>query len=324
MPIGYGIFSGGLDSMLAALVLMDQGLEVRLLTFVTPFFNADRALDSGRILGITPRPLDITAEHLEMLKQPKHGFGRYMNPCIDCHALMFRKAGEIMEAEGGDFLFSGEVLGQRPMSQNRKALDVVARESGRPEVVLRPLSALSLKPTRVEIEGLVDRSRLLGLSGRTRKPQMALAALAGISEYPSPAGGCLLTEPVFSRRLKELWEREQLWRERDVHLLKHGRHFRLPGGSKLIVGRNQKDNELLAGLTRDQDTTLRVPGLPGPYVLAPGGNLTDTELSADMTVSYSDARDGEEHQVCLASAGSEEYVITGRSRPKDEFNHLLI
>ncbi|MDY6852767.1 MAG: tRNA 4-thiouridine(8) synthase ThiI, partial [Thermodesulfobacteriota bacterium] len=241
MTIGYGIFSGGLDSILSALVLMDQGVETRLLTFATPFFGADKAMASGRAIGLEPKVVDLTELHLKMLQNPKHGYGRYMNPCIDCHALMFKQAGEIMTGEGGDFLFSGEVLGQRPKSQTRQALQIVAKESGFGQVILRPLSALALPRTRMEETGLVDRKRLLGFSGRSRKPQMELASRLGIKDYPAPAGGCLLTDPVFSRRLKELTAHDSPLEARKVKLLNLGRHFRLPGGGKLIVGRNKNE-----------------------------------------------------------------------------------
>ncbi|MBU2550707.1 MAG: tRNA 4-thiouridine(8) synthase ThiI [Proteobacteria bacterium] len=323
MAKGYGIFSGGLDSILAAALLQEQGRELVLLTFSTPFFGPERALVSARALGLRARVVDLTAPHMEMLQQPRHGYGRFMNPCIDCHALMFRRAGEIMAAEGGDFLFSGEVLGQRPKSQNRRALDIVAHESGYADFILRPLSARVLPPTRTEELGLVDRDRLQGFSGRTRKPQMELAARYGIKDYPSPAGGCLLTDPIFSRRLKELAGQGPLLDPRDVELLKWGRHFRLPDGLKAIVGRKKAENEALEGLFRPGDVMFKVASAPGPTVLIPAGEPEDPGLAASMTVSYSDAPDGEPAAVRVIGALGER-TVAARGLPKKDFAHFMI
>ena len=325
MVKGFGIFSGGLDSILAARVLVEQGVAVHLLTFTTPFFNADRAVASGRSLGLETEVIDLTGPHLEMMDGPKHGFGKYMNPCIDCHALMYRRAGEIMKERGGDFLFSGEVLGQRPMSQNRRALDIVAHESGFKEYILRPLSALALPPTPMEEAGLVIRDQLLGLSGRTRKPQMALAERMGIRDYPTPAGGCLLTDPIFSRRFKELRDRQpgNPVEIRDIELLKWGRHFRLPGGDKLIVGRNQRENEALEKLVGPLDMVFEVIDAPGPTVVKPNGKSGDLELAAAITLAYSDAKDEQSGRVHLAAPG-EELIIRTHGLPKSDFSHLMI
>ena len=315
--------------MLAARVLIEQGCQVRLLTFVTPFFGAEKALVSAQAIGLTARAVDLTEPHLEMMKNPKHGFGRFMNPCIDCHALMYRKAGEIMTAEGGDFLFSGEVLGQRPKSQNRRALEIVAHLSGYHEYILRPLSAKALPPTKTEEGGLVDRQRLLGLSGRTRKPQIALAREYGITDYPAPAGGCLLTDPIFSRRLKELYEFNPLPKPRDIELLKLGRHFRLPGGGKLIVGRNQADNQALSGLSGPHDLTLRVTGFPGPTTLWPDGSsdpppeAEEINLGAAITLAYSDAPEDQVSPVRLFNGGPEKQ-LQAKPLPKEEFSHLMV
>ncbi|MFH1090308.1 MAG: tRNA 4-thiouridine(8) synthase ThiI [Pseudomonadota bacterium] len=329
MAIGYGIFSGGLDSLLSARVLADQGVEVRLLTFVTPFFGAEKALISGQALGLAPKIIDITPDHLQMLPHPKHGFGRFMNPCIDCHALMFRRAGEIMQQEGGDFLFSGEVLGQRPKSQNPRALTIVARESGFGDYILRPLSAVLLPPTRIELHGLVDRSKLLDLSGRSRKRQMALAEKFGLSEYPTPAGGCLLTDPIFSRRLAELLAHSPRLEAREVELLKWGRHFRLPHGHKLVVGRNQPENDILEQLSQPGDLVLKAADFPGPSVVfSPAGQdgqglRPDLDLAASITLSYSDAPEGCTALVQLIGSEVERMTET-ESRPKQAFVQWMV
>lgn len=192
-----GLLSGGLDSMLAARLLLDQGIEVLGMTFVTPFFGPEKAQRAAEQLGIPLEVMDITVEHFRILKAPRYGYGKGMNPCIDCHALMIRKAGKCVENGRADFVFTGEVLGQRPFSQTKPSLRAVEKESGFAGRVVRPLSALLLPETFPEKEGWLDRSRLLDLRGRSRKRQMALAELYGLRDYPTPAGGCLLTTPFF-------------------------------------------------------------------------------------------------------------------------------
>jgi tRNA-specific 2-thiouridylase len=287
---GVGLFSGGLDSILAVKVLRDQGIDIIGLTFVTPFFGAERAIQVAGPLHMEHRVEDITEEHLEMVRHPRHGYGRNMNPCIDCHALMFRKAGALMEHERADFLFSGEVLGERPMSQNKGSLVRVARESGYEEVILRPLSAKLLPMTRPERQGKVDRSRLLDLKGRGRKRQMELAAHYGLTDYPSPAGGCLLTDPIFSRRLRDLLDANGSVTREDLELLKIGRHLRLNEEFKLIVGRHQEDNEQIRRLYRERDLLLDVKEHPSPLGLLPAAAPEDViQLAASVVLRYSDA-----------------------------------
>ena len=290
MVIGVGLFSGGLDSILAVKVLQDQGIKVIGVTFTTPFFGSERAQELDRQLDMDHRIVDITEDHLEMVRHPKNGYGRNMNPCIDCHAMMFRKAGELMEREGADFLFSGEVLGERPMSQNRGSLVRVARESGYEPVILRPLSAKLLPETQPEREGKVDRQRLLDLAGRGRKRQMELAAHHGIHDYPSPAGGCLLTDPVFSRRLRDLFQHGDSVTPRDVELLKVGRHLRLDDGCKVVVGRNQGENQRLRDLHAPGDLFLEVKEHPSPLAIVSGGAPEPlVQLAAAIVLRYSDA-----------------------------------
>ncbi|MBF0531288.1 MAG: tRNA 4-thiouridine(8) synthase ThiI [Deltaproteobacteria bacterium] len=328
MTIAYGIFSGGLDSMLASRLLLDQGVDVRLLTFVTPFFGAKKAMESGRYLGLVPRAVDITSPYLTMWANPKYGFGRFANPCIDCHAFMFREAGRIMRAEGGDFLFSGEVLGQRPKSQTLQAMGLVTKASGFGDFILRPLSARVLPPTKMETDGLVNREKLGNLSGRTRKPQMALAASYGLNDYPSPAGGCLLTDPAYSRRLKELAAHVPRYEARDAELLKWGRHLRLSSGYKLIVGRNQVENEAMEALVLPGDLRLLVDDIPGPLGLIPGGaalppRAPEVTTAAAITASYSDAAVGQAVRVFISPPESLPALdlVTGL---KAEFSKLMI
>ena len=286
-----GLCSGGLDSMMSALVLRKQGIEVEWVTFETPFFSADKARRASRITGVPLTVQNITAAYLEMLKDPPAGYGKYMNPCMDCHTMMFRLAGKLMRESGFDFLFSGEVLGQRPMSQTRPSLRYVEKHSGLIGYILRPLSARKLPETIPENTGLVDRSRLLDIAGRSRKPQMALARQFGITEYPAPAGGCLLTDKGFSRRLADLFQYRRDAGENEYYLLKHGRHFRLSPFCKLIVGRTEKDNErILRRQNPEQDTVLKVKHYAGPIaVLTGSGDEQVITLAASICAGYSRA-----------------------------------
>ena len=240
-----GLCSGGLDSILSALVLQKQGIEVQWITFETPFFSSKNARQASKTTGIPMMVRNITRPYLKMLKNPNCGYGKYMNPCMDCHAMMFNQAGTIMRKNGFDFLFSGEVLGQRPMSQTMNSLRYVEKRSGFDGYIVRPLSAKMLPITIPEEQGMLNRDLLLDISGRSRKPQMKLAEEFGITDYPSPAGGCLLTDKGYASRLKDLFDHQDTYAEREFHLLKHGRHLRLNETIKIVVGRTKKDNENL-------------------------------------------------------------------------------
>jgi hypothetical protein len=309
--------SGGLDSTLAVCVLREQGLHVEGVVFSSPFFSPAAAQLSARQLGVPLHVLDFTTEILSLVEKPPHGFGGCLNPCIDCHLGMIRRAGELAAQMGFDFVASGEVLGQRPMSQNRHALGIVATGSGWSDRLVRPLSAQLMEPTRPELEGLIDRSRLLGLSGRSRKPQIELAAKYGVTEYPSPAGGCLLTEEGFCRRLADLRSHEGLGNLRLVHLLRAGRHFRLPGGAKCIAGRSRADNETLRTAAGPADVVLCTVNVPGPTLLLPGGaGEEDIQRAAGICVAY-----GDRHQEPVATVvrvvrpgGSEERPVEPLAR----------
>jgi tRNA-specific 2-thiouridylase len=319
-----GLFSGGLDSMLAAAVLRDQGIEVEGVAFATPFFGPERARESAAHLDMPLIEEDITEIYYPLLLAPPHGFGSRHNPCIDCHILMLRQAGVIMAARGFDFLFTGEVLGQRPMSQHRGSLILVARESGYQELIVRPLSAKLLAPTRPELLGWVDRERLLDISGRSRKHQMELASRLGITKYPTPAGGCLLTDPGYAGRLKELLGRTDKPSRRDLELLKWGRHFRLPGGAKVVVGRTHKENEAISRLLANHDLALRVQGFPGPLVLVSGASdLQVMEEAGLLAASYSDAPEGLEVTVSARQSG-QTHLVKVTAVPKGRFKEWLI
>lgn len=322
---GLGLCSGGLDSRLAAKVLENQGIEVTLITFETPFFSADKAREAARQLALPLQVLNITETYLSMLRNPACGYGKHMNPCMDCHALMFRLAGDVMREEGFDFLFSGEVLGQRPMSQTRPSLRYVEKHSGYDGYILRPLSAQRLDETIPEKEGLVDRARLLDITGRGRKRQMALAEEWGIVAYPAPAGGCLLTDKGYSKRLKDLFEAQAETSDRALHLLKYGRHLRLDSGAKIIVGRTQKDNQ---GLERyydpATDARIRLHRHPGPIVLVPGSGDRDTlKLAGSLCVGYSKAPQDIPVDVAMRIPGGQEVVQVMGVSPA-EFKRFLL
>jgi len=286
-----GLCSGGLDSMLAGLVLREQGIEVSWVTFETPFFNAAKARKASKMTGIPLTVKSIFGVYLKMLKDPPAGYGKHMNPCMDCHALMFKLAGELMHEKDFDFLFSGEVLGQRPMAQNKPSLGYVEKHSGFKGYIVRPLSAANLPPTIPEREGLVDRDRLLDISGRGRSRQIKLAEKFGITDYPAPAGGCLLTDKNFSNRLRDLFDHQTDCTEEELHLLKHGRHFRLNPETKLIVGRTDRDNQNIINYHNPAaDTVIDVKDYPSPIALVPHGAKKESiQLAAAICVGYSKA-----------------------------------
>ena len=286
-----GLCSGGLDSTLAGVVLRNLGIEVEWVTFETPFFSAAKARKASEMTGIPLTIKPLYPVYIEMLKNPPAGYGKYMNPCMDCHALMFKLAGEIMRAKDFDFLFSGEVLGQRPMSQNKTSLRYVEKHSGFDGYILRPLSAKNLPETIPEKEGLVDREMLLDIAGRGRKTQIELAAKLGVKDYPAPAGGCLLTDLGYSNRLKDLFAHQDHCTEAELHLLKYGRHYRLSPETKLIVGRTEKDNENILQYQNPQvDVVIDVKDYPSPIALVPHGAKKELiMLAASICTGFSKA-----------------------------------
>jgi tRNA U34 2-thiouridine synthase MnmA/TrmU len=319
-----GLFSGGLDSMLAVALLRAQGIAVTGMVWTTPFFSAEQAIQSAAALDLQLRLEDLTDHFLPLLYHPPHGFGRGLNPCIDCHTLMLRQTGQIMAREGYDFIFTGEVLGQRPFSQHRGALNLIARESNYADLILRPLSARLLKPSRPELQGLVDREKLLNLNGRGRKRQIALAAHFGITVFPAPAGGCLLTEPRFASRLKELLNCQPEVKRRDLELLKWGRHFRLSPASRAIVGRDERENEIIYSWRQPSDLLLQIKDYPGPLVLIPGevhrGQLVQ---AATLCASYSNAPYDLPLTVEWEGPLAPEVIVAYR-KPRDIFKNILL
>jgi tRNA-uridine 2-sulfurtransferase len=317
--LALGLCSGGLDSMLAGLVLREQGIEVEWISFETPFFSSAKARKASRLTGIPLTVKPIFDDYIVMLRNPPAGYGKQMNPCMDCHTMMFRLAGEIMRARGFDFLFSGEVLGQRPMSQTKPSLRYVEKHSGMDGYILRPLSAKLLPETFPEQQGLVDREKLLDIHGRGRRDQIALAKKYGITDYPAPAGGCLLTDKGFSQRLKDLFDRAADSTEAEVQLLKFGRHFRLNPHAKLIVGRTEKDNEnILRYHDPTREVVIDVRDYPSPICLLQGAtDKSSILLAAAICVGYSRAPKLSPVAVVVQSAAGKETIQAIAVLPED-------
>ncbi len=289
------LYSGGLDSTLAIKVLRMQNIDVIALSFATPFNNIEEKRSMlervAEELGCELMFVKLGREYLDLVRYPKYGYGKALNPCIDCKILMLKRAKEIMIERGADFIATGEVLGQRPMSQNRKALRIIEEESGLKGLILRPLSAKFLPPTIPEKEGKVNRSALLSIKGRSRKVQLELARKYGIKEYFTPASGCLLTDKRFSDRLLDLFlfKGKKKIGINDVELIKVGRMFRIGDKARLIVGRNEEENRQLKTLCKKGDFVLIVENVPGPLSIVRGiVNFNGLKLAASIIARYSD------------------------------------
>jgi tRNA-specific 2-thiouridylase len=284
------LFSGGLDSILAAKILMEQGIEVIPVFFKSYFFGPEIAQKSAKENGLKLKVIDFSKEHLKIVKKPNFGYGSSMNPCLDCHILMLKKAKELMKKKKFDFVATGEVLGERPMSQNKKALELVEKKSSLSGYLLRPLSAKLLKETIPEKKGLIDREKLLDIQGRSRRRQIELAKEFKIKFYPTPAGGCLLTDPEFGKRLKELLKNYPKFDGNDVELLKLGRHF-WEGKTKIVVGRNHQENLKIKRLAQKKDILIEMKNYPGPTTLirSYGGKISKEilEKAKNLTKFYS-------------------------------------
>jgi tRNA U34 2-thiouridine synthase MnmA/TrmU len=331
------LVSGGLDSMLAVRVVQDQGIHVEGLNFYTGFCveghtQAIRRQDQAKQkrnnalwvadqLGIRLHILDVVEDYKDVVLNPRHGYGANLNPCLDCKVFMVRKAREWMEARGFDFLVTGEVLGQRPMSQRRETLPIVQDESGIGDLLLRPLSARRLPPTRPEREGWVDRSRLLDFHGRSRKPQMALAAHYGFEDYAQPAGGCcFLTNEQYAVKLADLWQSrgERRYELDDIILLKVGRHLRPARNFKLIVAREEGEANFLHGY-RKEHIALRSISHTGPYALIDGEpTASDLVLAARLVARYGHGRDAEAVTIGVSDRGGPERELVVAPLPSHE------
>jgi tRNA U34 2-thiouridine synthase MnmA/TrmU len=276
-----GLLSGGLDSTLAAKLMLEQKIEVYAINFTSPFCTCTpkkagcpAVVTAVKQLGqITLKRVALKDEYLEMVRNPKHGYGSGMNPCLDCRIMKIKKAGTYMHEIGASFLFTGEVLGQRPMSQHKKAIELIDRESGLQGYILRPLSAVNFESTIPEKEGWVDRSKMLGITGRSRKTQISLADEKGIRDYPCPAGGCLLTDKNFAEKIRDYFNLTKHPSIKDIPLLKVGRYFRLKNGDTIIVARNEHEGKKLKRLCRKTDHLLVPVSFPAPTVILRGNSL---------------------------------------------------
>lgn len=326
MTRALAMVSGGLDSILAAKLIMNQGIEVIGICFKSAFFGPENAIRMAEQIGMELKVVDFSPEHLEMVKQPKHGYGKNMNPCIDCHAMMMNYTGKLMKELHADFIITGEVLNQRPMSQTKASLDIVRKESGFEDYILRPLCALNLPPTKMELEGLVDREKLMGISGRSRKVQMELAEKWGIKDYPSPAGGCRLTEPGYANRLKDQLEHVRESNLEDVEILKTARHIRFDENTKIIATRNQEELKVITPLIRKDDYVFDALDCPGSTVILRGKASSEAlELAAAICARYSKDRNKDSVRVKFRHPGESQYEVIEIAPAKDEYiNQYLI
>ena len=301
------LLSGGLDSQLAVQMMQKQGFEVSAVAIKTPFCDFDCGRGCGfeireraDTLGINLKTVYLGDEYIEMLKNPKHGFGSGMNPCIDCRAMMFDAAKKQMEKIGAEFIISGEVLGQRPMSQHGPALRTIEKESNLEGIIVRPLSGALLPKTEPEKNGLIKRENLGMIRGRSRKPQLELAKKFGIEDPPNAGGGCLLTDPAFSLRAKDLFKHKETPTTNDIDLLKVGRHFRFDQKIKFVVGRNKEENEIIKSLALSNDILFEARDHMGPISILRGDDLDGFEkFAAEITLRYSDAQRNEQSIVII-------------------------
>lgn len=285
------LFSGGLDSTLAMKLIIDQGIEVLAVNINTGFGSTKDRLDHMQSMcdqvGAELKIIDIQSEFLQdVLFDPKHGYGKNFNPCIDCHAKMFAVAKRIMEVEGASFLVSGEVMGQRPMSQNKESLQTVLNESNCDGILLRPMSAKMLEPTIAETNGWIDREKLEGITGRSRDRQLQMVNEIGLEDFESPGGGCLLTDENFSKKMFDFIKYDK-FEVKDIPVMKFGRHLRLSDGAKLVVGRNQEENGYLQDIDNDKFIHVKTVGIPGPHaMLSENATDTDKELATKIILTY--------------------------------------
>lgn len=327
------LLSGGLDSMLAVKLMVEQGIDITAVHFTSPFCNCssrnagcgNQARRAAETFGVPIRVVVKGMDYLRVVRAAPHGYGRGMNPCIDCRIYMLRKVSGMMEELGASFVITGEVLGQRPMSQHRQAIDVIDKESGLAGRILRPLSAHHFPPTDPEVAGLVDRARLLSISGRSRKVQIALAEQLGVRDYPCPAGGCLLTDPEVAARLRDLFAHVPDYSHRDIVLLTIGRHFRLSPSLRVVCGRTGEENERLLVLASPGDAVFTPEDFRGPTVLAAG----DIDPAADRRIgemipaySQDDFQRGLIRKEVIG-AGSSTFPV-GRKASRQEFAALRI
>lgn len=327
MTKALALLSGGLDSTLAIEVIKKQGIEVVALNIVTAFCRCTasnscklEAIKVSERLGVPIKVINASHEMLEIVKNPKFGYGKNLNPCIDCRINLFHTAARYMKEIDASFIITGEVLGQRPMSQRKEAMKKIDKEANLTGLVLRPLSAKHLEPTIPEKLGMVDREQLLEIKGRSRKDQMQLADIFQIRDYRCPAGGCLLTDPEFAFRMKDLLTYSDP-SINDVQLLKVGRHFRIDKDTKVIVGRREEENKRIERLSKDGDFLFYMEDMHGPLSLLRGEATNEKlELAARLTARYSKAQFNDIAKVKVIPHGREQEIRVIEVVPLDPFN----
>ncbi len=325
------LLSGGLDSQLAVRMMQEQGFDVSAVAIKTPFCDFDCGRGCGfeireraDDLSVNLKTVYLGDEYIEMLKNPKHGIGAGFNPCVDCRTMMFEAAKKHMEEIGAEFIVSGEVLGQRPMSQHAPSLKLIEKESGLEGKIVRPLSARLLPETIPEKEGLIKRENLGMIRGRTRRNQLDMAEKYGIENPPNAGGGCLLTEPVFGIKAKDLFEHVKDPTINDIDLLKIGRHFRLDEETKLVVGRNKDENEMIKAIALPNDILLEAKDHFGPTSILRGKNAKEhTKFASSITLRYSDAPKNQE-EIVLIINGDNSKEISVKSVEEEDYNKFRI
>jgi tRNA U34 2-thiouridine synthase MnmA/TrmU len=327
------LLSGGLDSTLAVRMMIDQGIDMTAVHFTSVFCNCTpktagckmQARKVAEEFNVPIRVIHKGMDYIKMVEHPPHGHGSGMNPCVDCRIYMLRKVKEMMPELGASFVITGEVLGQRPMSQQRHTISLIERESGLTGLILRPLSALHFEPTRPEREGIVDRAKLLAMSGRTRKPQFALAEQLGVKDYPCPAGGCLLTDKVIAARLRDLFAHQPDYTHTDLVLLTMGRHFRLRPDLKVILGRIQEENERIRHLAKPGQALFTPEDFRGPTALAIGMiNDDDRRMIGEIITAYSQDHE-QTYAVRQHSMKKELPMLTvAEKKPRESYDLLRI
>ncbi|MDD5067638.1 MAG: tRNA 4-thiouridine(8) synthase ThiI [bacterium] len=319
------LLSGGLDSILAVKIIQEQNISVEAVSFQSPFFRNKQIDDVALKLGIRLHKIDMTREILAIIQNPVYGFGKNLNPCIDCHLSMIKRSGEFLKEIHADFLITGEVLGERPKSQNTNALNLIAKRSGFGDILVRPLSAKKLKITRAEEEGFVDREKLLDLAGRSREPQLALAKKYGIDYFPQPAGGCLLTDPCFCDRLRHSLRLKKM-NALDIGLLQVGRHFLTGKGVKIIVGRDDAENRKIRDLLKDEYYLFELKDAPGPVTVLCTDEPDEESIipAASLTARYSRFRGEKSVEVVYYRKNEEPRCVTIVPRTHLELNLKLI
>ena len=315
------LFSGGLDSMIAIKMMSDQGISVTAIHIKTGFGGTKDVSDilekRAKIAGADFRLIDVREEFIQkILFDPKYGYGKNFNPCIDCHGYMFRVGKAIMRDMGASFIFTGEVIGQRPMSQRHDAMKQVANLAldKDEKLILRPLSAKLMEQTTPELEGWVDREKLLDISGRSRERQLELAKAYGWEDYESPGGGCLLTEAHYSDRIREFIAHDEDFGIDDIEILKFGRQFRLPDGAKLAVGRDQDDNAGLEAIESDKYIRVRLP-IAGPFsLISANASEDDKKLGAKLAITYVKSSP---EQIYSVEVGDESFEVSPYDNKQD-------